>query len=139
MISVLFAFTCLDAYINSVGKDNLEPDWQNYEKASPEGKWKGVTSAYAEKVLGRRRAIFNKSKEPFKSFLELGQLRIDLVHWRPEFRPLEKTKYGTGEAKGEATINRINCEKAEWACGIVEEMIKKLLLSLSKPIPRWLV
>jgi hypothetical protein len=137
MISILFSYTCLEVYINTVGKDRLGSDWQKYEGGSTEAKWRGVSTALASKKLGKRHSIFNKSKEPFKSFLELEEIREDyLVHRKPEFGNVVETKYG----RTEDAINVFNCDKAEWACKTVKDMVTKLNISIDNPpSATWLV
>lgn len=130
MISILFSYTCLEAYINTVGKDRLGSDWQKYEGSSTEAKWNGVSNALVTKKLGNSYSIFNKRKEPFKSFLELEKIRNDyLVHRKPEFGDVVETKYG----RTEGTINVFNCDKAEWACKTVKDMVTKLNISIDNP------
>ncbi|MFC2022898.1 hypothetical protein ACFLTL_01905 [Chloroflexota bacterium] len=123
MISILFSYTCLEAYINTIGKDSLGTAWHNYEGSSTEAKWRGVSKALATKKLGMLHSVFSSHKEPFKSFLELEKIRNDyLVHRKPEFANVVETKYG----RTEGTVNVFNCDKAEWACSIVKDMVKKL-------------
>jgi hypothetical protein len=136
MISILFSFTCLEAYINAIGKDRLESEWQKYEGNPIEAKWKGVSNWLATKKQGKPWSVFNDDKDPFESFLELKKIREDyLVHWKADFGSAVKTKYGnTAEA-----INTLNCEKAEWACNIVKEMVIKLNDNIDNPLPTtWL-
>jgi hypothetical protein len=123
MISILFSYTCLEAYINTVGKDKLGSEWQRYENNSTEAKWKGVSRALATKKLGKPHSVFSDKEEPFKSFLELEKIRKDyLVHRKAAFGDVVQTKYGTTEG----TINTFNFDKAEWACKIVKDMVTKL-------------
>jgi len=120
MISILFSYTCLEAYINTVGKDRLGSDWQNYEGRSTEAKWIGVSNALVTEKLGKPHSIFNKSSVPFKAFLKLEKMRNDyLVHRKAEFGNVVQTKYG----RTEGTINVFNCDKADWACKTVKDMV----------------
>ena len=126
MISILFCYTCLEAFINTIGKDKLGTDWIPYErdKASTEGKWMGVSNKLAEKKFGKKQSIFSNKKEPFKSFLELEIIREQLlVHRKANFYDVVRTKYGNTEG----TINTLNYEKAKWACNIVKEMVNILV------------
>lgn len=130
MVSILFAYTCLEAYINTIGEDRLGSDWPRYKANPTESKWKGVSNALASKKSGRLNSVFNKRKEPFKSFLELEKIRENyLIHWKAEFGDVVQTKYGMTEG----TVNVLNCDKADWACKTVRDMVSKLNESIDNP------
>jgi hypothetical protein len=132
MISILFAYTCLEAYINTVAKDGLKREWEKYEFSSTETKWLGVSKTLATKKHGKSWSVFSKSKEPFKSFMELERIREDtLVHRKANFDILVPTKYGNTAA----TFNTLNCEKAEWACNVVKDMVNQLTDNMDNPMP----
>ena len=135
MISILFAYTCLEAYINTVGKDGLRKEWEKYETSSTEAKWFGVSKRLATMKYGKSRSVFNKAKEPFKSFMELEKIREDtLVHWKADFDIQVPTKYGNTEV----IVNTLNCDKAEWACNVVRDMVNQLTANIDNPAPaRW--
>ena len=124
MICILFCYTCLEAFINTLGKDMLGDTWvTTNKKNSTEGKWKDVSRILSTKKYGRPFSVFNKRKEPFKSFLDLEIIREDsLVHRKAEFNEVVKTKYGNTEG----TINTLNSEKANWACQTVKKMVTEL-------------
>ena len=136
MVSILFSYTCLEAYINAIGKDRLVGEWPKYERNPIEAKWKGVSFKLATKKHGKPWSVFNDEKDPFKSFLELKKIREDyLVHWKANFGMGGKTKYGNGAE----AISTLNCEKAQWACNIVKEMVIKLNDNIDSPLPlAWL-
>ncbi len=130
MVSILFAYTCLEAYVNVVGKDRLGPDWLRYEGNSTEAKWIGVSNALASKKSGRPTTVFSKDKEPFRSFLELKTIREDeLVHWKAEYGDIVDTKYG----RTQGAVNVFNCDKADWACETVANMVARLNKSIDNP------
>ncbi len=130
MISILFSYTCLEAYINTIGKDRLGDDWQRYEGSSTEAKWEGVSKSLATKKLGKQHSVFSKNDEPFKLFLELEKIREKyIVHKPAKFSDVTLTKYGNTEG----TINVLNCDKAEWACKVVKDMVKKLCDNIENP------
>jgi hypothetical protein len=132
MISILFAYTCLEAYINTVGKDGLKKEWGKYDLSSTETKWLGVSKNLATRKHGKPSSVFSKSKEPFKSFMELEKIREDtLVHRKANFSILVPTKYGNTDV----IVNTLNCEKAEWACNIVKDMVVKLNDNIDNPVP----
>lgn len=136
MVSILFSYTCLEAYINTIGKDRLENEWQKYERSPTDSKWRGVSNKLATKKQGKPWSVFNDGKDPFKSFLELKKIRDELVvHRKADFGNVVQTKYGNTEG----TINTLNCEKAEWACNIVKEMVIRLNDNIDSPLPAtWL-
>lgn len=136
MISILFSYTCLEAFINAIGKDRLVGEWQKYERNSIEAKWKGVSKWLATKKHGTPWSVFNGEEDPFQSFLELKKIRADyLVHWKANFSTGVKTKYGNGAE----AISILNCEKAEWACNIVKDMVLMLSANIDNPLPvTWL-
>jgi hypothetical protein len=122
MISILFSYTCLEAYINAMGKDRLGSEWQNYKDNSTEAKWRGVSNRLAEKKYGRKWSIFNDDEEPFKSFRALEKIREDMVvHWKPVAGAPVENKYKSGGS----AINTFNCDKAEWACETIKAMVEK--------------
>src|SRR4030043_654648 len=47
MIRILFCYTCLEAFINTVGKDKLgriwDEKWGRNKKSSPDDKWLGLS------------------------------------------------------------------------------------------------
>lgn len=137
MISILFSYTCLEAHINAIGRDRLGSDWQKFKGSSVGDKWMGVSKRLASKKQSKPWDVFNKGKEPFASFLELKTIREDyLVHWKAPFSEGVRTKYGN---RGAAAINTLNCERAEWACNIVKEMVQKLHDNIDDPLPlEWL-
>lgn len=124
MVSILFCYTCLEAFINTIGKDKLKSEeWAKYEDASTEGKWMGISNKLASKKYETKSSIFSNNKEPFKSFLELEIIREQfLVHRKANFDDIVKTKYGNTEG----TVNTLNNEKADWACLTVQNMVKTL-------------
>lgn len=131
LISILSAYTALEAYINMYGRDRLSQKvWQEKffkRRASTESKWVGVPQRATGKSL-------NKGREPFKSFLELESLRKYIVHFNPRFAPLAPSKYGTViEA-----YSKLTCEKAEWACRTVRRMIVALHKLDGSDRPGWL-
>ena len=128
MISILFSYTCLEAYINTIGKDRLGSDWR--ERQSTADKWTGVSEALATKKHQRPYIVFSEKDEPFKSFLELTKIRVEyLVHRKAEFGDVVQTKYG----RTEGTVNVLNCDAAEWACGVVRDMVKMLCENMDNP------
>jgi hypothetical protein len=134
MVCILFAYTCLEAYINTIGKDRLGSDWLYYErerKHKPiKTKWIGVSNYLATKKSGKPSSVFSEKTELFKSFLELKKIREDyLVHRKAEFGDVVQTKYGMTEG----TVNILNCDKANWACKIVRDMVSKLNESIDNP------
>jgi hypothetical protein len=130
MISILFSYTCLEAYINTIGKDKLGNDWQRYEVGSTESKWMGVSNLLSSKKKGEAFSIFSKDKEPLKSFLKLEKIREDfIIHRKGHFGDIVSTKYGNTEG----TINVLNSEKAEWACKVVKGMIEQLCNNIENP------
>lgn len=127
MICILFCYTCLEAFINTIGKDKLgqtwEDRWGENKESSTGDKWLGVSKLLASKKHGKQYSVFNKSKEPFKSFLCLQEIRHDyLVHRKAEFSEVVKTKYGNTEG----TINKLNFDTANKGCKTVEQMVLKL-------------
>lgn len=138
MISILFSYTCLEAYVNTVGKDRRSiSNWQKCKGSSTKAKWIVVSEALASKKAGKLTSIFCETKEPFKSFLKLKKIRNKyLVHMKPKFGDVVETKYG----RTEGTINMFNCDKAEWACKTVKDMVTKLNISIDNPpSATWLV
>lgn len=123
MISIFFSYTCLEAFINAIGRDRLAIDWEK-DKRGLVKKWQDVSSA-----LGKKE-VFKTTEEPLKSFLELKDLRHEMVvHWKAKSNAPVKTKYGTGEG----TINRLNYEAAERACKTVKDMVDKLNSVIDEP------
>lgn len=132
MISILFSYTCLEAYINTVGEDKLGSDWVRFsgKRTTLESKWLGVSRELAATKSGRPHSMFNKKEEPFKSFLELEKIREDyLVHRKAEFGDIVPTKYGSTEG----TIKVFDCNRAEWACEVVKQMVRKLNENIANP------
>jgi len=138
MISILFAYTCLEGYINTIGKDLLKDEWNHYKgkSVSIKYKWTGISKALATKKCGKPCIVFSDNEEPFRSFLELKRIREEvLVHRQAEFGDIADTKYG----RTEGTINVLNCDKAEWACDVVKNMVKKMYgNTLNHPSIGWL-
>jgi len=133
LISVVFAYTCLEAYINSLGRDKLAWTSEKLKATNLESKWQHIPDILAEKAKGRIFSVYNKRNEPFKSFLKLKSLREDFIHWKAEFGDVQETKYG----RMDGTINQINSEVAEWASNVVIAMIKKLHEIIGEP-PSWI-
>ncbi len=135
MICILFCYTCLEAFINTVGKDKLGEIWGEIKKNSTESKWMTVSNFLSNKKHGKPYSVFNKSKEPFKSFLSLEKIREDyLVHRQAEFSEIVKTKYGNTEG----TINMLNVNTADWACKTVKQMVIKLVENMDDaPEVKW--
>jgi hypothetical protein len=138
MICILFCYTCLEAFINTVGKDKLgqvwEGKWGKYKESSADDKWLGVSKELAGKKHGKSGSVFNKSKEPFKSFLCLKRIREDLVHKKAEFSEVVETKYGNTEG----TINTLNANTADRACKTVKQMVLKLVANMDNtPEVKW--
>jgi len=138
MICILFCYTCLEAFINTVGKDKLgeiwEEKWGKYKESSADDKWLGVSKELAGKKHGKSDSVFNKSKEPFKSFLRLKRIREDLVHRKAEFSEVVRTKYGNTEG----TINTLNANTADRACKTVKQMVLKLVENMdTAPEVKW--
>jgi len=139
MICILFCYTCLEAFINTVGKDKLgaiwEEKWGNNKESSPDDKWLGVSKLLSSKKHGKPYSVFNKSEEPFKSFLDLKKIREDyLVHRKAEFSEVVKTKYGNTEG----TINTLNVNTANRACKTVKQMVVKLVENMDDaPEVKW--
>jgi len=139
MISILFSYTCLENYINTIGIDLLQPSEWNQYKGEHVGiirKWKGISKILANKKWGKPHIVFSDDTEPFKSFLELKDIREkSLVHRQAEFSNIVETRYGITDG----TIMVLNCDKAEWACDVVKNMIKKLCENIvNPPTTKWL-
>ena len=135
MICILFCYTCLEAFINTVGKDRLGRIWDRYRDSSTESKWMGVSNFLSSKKHGKPYSVFNKDKEPFKSFLRLEKIREDyLVHRQAKFDEIVQTKYG----KTEGTINTLNVNTADWSCETVKRMVLKLVENMERaPEMKW--
>ena len=131
MICILFCYTCLEAFINTIGKDNFGKNWDTLEKSgTTERKWKAVSNELSTVKHGKPYSIFNKDKEPFKSFLKLEKIREDdLVHRKAYFSETVKTKYGNTEGM----INVINAQTAIWACETVHSMVAELTANVDNP------
>ena len=134
MICVLFCYTCLEAFINTIGKDKLGEEWEEkwgkYRRSPTEGKWMGVSQSLSRKKHGKPSPVFSKSGEPFKSFLRLERIREeDLVHRKAEFSEVVRTKYGNTEG----TINTLNANTADWACRTVKRMVLALVENMDDP------
>lgn len=130
MISILFCYTCLEAYINTMGKDRLGWDKDKLKGAYTKNKWLYISKELATKKFCREQSVFDEDKEPFKSFIELENIRHEyLVHWKADFADFVPTKYGNTEG----TINVLNYEKAEWACKTVKEMVNQLNKNIDNP------
>ncbi len=132
MISILFAYTCLEAYINAIGIDHLGKEWGNYsgKDTSPTSKWLGVSKWLASKKYEKRHSVFNQNKEPFKSFLKLKTIREEhLVHWKAQAHEPVLTN-GILE---DTPIAEFYCGKAEWACDTVKQMVTKLNENMNAP------
>ena len=135
MISIVFAYTCLEAYINTIGRDQLDWSSEKLKKESIAKKWKDIAKGLAEKRTGDEKDIFNEDEEPFNSFRKLKKLREELIiHYKAEFNDIEDTKYG----RTEGLINSLCSEKAEWACSVVQAMITKLHDATGTLKPTWL-
>ena len=132
MISIVFAHTCLEAYINTMGKEKIRNIF-NYNW-KPLKKWNEVARALAKQEPEEYMDVFKDEEEPFRSFVELVRVRGKLVHFKAALREPMRTKYG----RTEGTINWVNSTKAERACGIVKMMIKKLHDSTGTKCPNWL-
>lgn len=123
MICILFCYTCLEAFINTIGKDKLGSIWDKYREGSTESKWMGVSNFLSNKRHGKPSSVFKKSEEPFKSFLRLEKVREDyLVHRQAEFGEIVETKYGNTEG----TVNTLNADTAKWACETAKQMVLEL-------------
>jgi hypothetical protein len=134
MISILFSYTCLEAFINIIGKDYLKSKWEEIEKTktTTQRKWMYVSDSLSEAKNGRKHSIFNIKKEPFKSFSKLEKIREDyIVHRKGNYQEIMQTKYGNTEG----TINIVNCQTAEWACKTVKDMVKTLCENIDNPPP----
>jgi hypothetical protein len=115
MITILFAYTTLEAYINTIGTDFLDSVWSQTNKINDplDSKWLAVSKQLASKKLGGEYSVFNKDKEPFKSFLALKRIREEnLVHWKAEESEPSMTKYGLLDP----IIAVFDAGKAQWAC-----------------------
>jgi len=140
MICILFCYTCLEAFINTIGKDKLgntwEERWGENKESSTSDKWLGVSKLLASKKYAKQYSVFNKRKEPFKSFLCLQKIRhYYLVHWKAEFSEVVKTKYGNTDG----TINKLNYNTANKACNTVKEMVLELVKNMDDaPEVNWL-
>jgi hypothetical protein len=134
MISILFAYTTLEAYINAVGTDNLGNEWSqnNMLQDSLESKWLNVSKSVATKKLGKQFSVFNKKREPFKSFLRLKTIREEnLIHWKAEASEPIITKYNVLE---DQTIAVFNATIANWACDTVKQMVNVVNPYVDKPL-----
>jgi len=129
MISIILAYTCLEAYINTIGIDNMGEDWVRYEGSPTESRWIGISNALATKKLGKPTSVFNKKEEPFKSFLKLEEIRESLVHRKASFGEPVPTKYGNTDG----TINSVNCDTAQWACTTVRDMVRTINKVIDTP------
>ncbi len=71
MISILFSYACLEAYINMVGKDKLGSGWSKFgvRCITLESKWRGISKKLVTVKLGKQHSVFKRDEEPFKSFL----------------------------------------------------------------------
>jgi hypothetical protein len=134
MISIIFTFTCLEAYINTVGIDNLGEAWDNFKDNPPKSKWIGVSNRLYLIKFGKKRNIFKAGEEPFKSFLRLKTIRDKLTHLKPVFETAIETKYGHSDP----ILNIVNCGTAEWACKLVPMMVHKIDDLLLRPYPIWI-
>ena len=143
MISIMFAYTCLEAYINTVGIDNLGEDWNEFKGTSTWKKWLEIPAELARRKLDKTKEEFSEDEAPlkkneplFKSFKELGEIRNTyLVHLKPEFELPTSTKYGTTT---DPIFNIFNCETSEWALGIIPDMVRRLDEFLIRPYPIWI-
>jgi hypothetical protein len=131
MIGIIFAYTCLEAYINVMGKDQFGGGWQSYENANIVSKWKGLTNYLMKRETGKIRDIYGTKL--LNALESLRLLRHDLVHWKAEFLDIVETKYG----RTEGLIESVSFEKAEWACNIMQRMISKFHNGTDIPRPSW--
>lgn len=132
MISIIFAYTCLEAFINALGVDTLA-DGYNYNW-EPLTKWNKVGHALTKEPLKASMPIFSLEEKPFSSFEELENTRNKLIHYKARMRDVAKTKYGPEIG----LITWVNYSKAEQSCSTILAMIKKLHNSVGITLPNWL-
>lgn len=125
MISILFAYTYLEAYINAIGIDHLGTEWQKpkYKKASTVDKWKDVSRILSSNQPESRYTVFCKNKEPMKSLVKLKTIRDEhLVHWKAQ---AHEPVLNDGNLV-DIIIATFNYKDAEWACDTAKQMVTKL-------------
>lgn len=120
---------CLEAFINKIAIDNIEPksSFDEFDRLSLEGKY-----LFFPKLIGKR-DTFEKDKEPFQGFKNIIKWRNNLVHfkgksemWRSYMPPQFFDDFGL----------RLECAKK--SCGSVEGMIKAICGYCNFSLPEWI-
>ena len=127
MISMLFAYTCLEAFINAIAADRTDLSFG--KKTGIESKLVSVSEHLATRKHGRRLSPFNKSSQLLESLRALTRSRIDLVHWDAQFADVVTTKYGNTER----TIETFNASQAASACRTVKDIIITVVGNMDDP------
>lgn len=130
-ISLVHVLTslCLEAYINLLGKEKLNPKsiFEYFDSLTIEGKW------YLFPIIMRKNKTFDKGSEPFQSFIKLINYRNKLVHfkgktdnWHSYLPPTFFEQLG------------LTIQQAEKSQKIAFEMIQLLCKYCAIDLPEWL-
>ncbi len=120
---------CLEAYINLLAVDRIEPrsSFDEFDKLNLEGKW-----LFYPKLIGKK-DTFDRGEEPFQGFTRLIRWRNNLVHfkgksdpWRGFLPPQFFDELG------------LTLPCAEKSCNCTQNMIKGLVRYCSLPEPKWI-
>jgi len=87
--SIILATACLEAFLNGLGFEHLPKLWKKIEKLSLETKWQLFS------ILKSNKDLYDAGREPYQSLGKLTRYRNLLIHYKPQYKKVQKEKSRT--------------------------------------------
>ena len=125
--TIILATACLEAFLNGLGYEYLPKLWKKIEKLSLKTKWQLFS------ILKSNKGLHNAGKEPYQSLGKLIRYRNLLIHYKPQYKEVQKKKSKTISY----TENNLPRKFVHNLPKTLEKLIQELCKGNDLPIPPW--
>jgi hypothetical protein len=128
-VTAVFAIAAVESFLNKAADEyiqnnpNLNQSMKDYKKQNRISLDEKIS--YWTKVITGTDNILDKNDAIWKQFQEVKEFRNDLIHYKPQKRP--------------SIYDRATIEMARQAVNAAEEIIKRLYVCWSYPVPPWVI
>lgn len=84
--SIIFLAFALESFINEIGIEYLNSDFDEIERMPTVEKWYLIGNL-------KSKSLFSKGKEPYQSIIKLFKLRDKFAHDKPNFKDIDSKEY----------------------------------------------
>jgi len=126
--AVILGTMCLESFINGLGYEHFPSLWREVERLPLNAKWQLYLT------LKDKDALFDPSREPYKTLTKLAKSRNSIVHFKREYKSVRQI----GDKVTTHLEFDLSREFIRDLPSRLEQLIRELCEATALPIPPWL-